>query len=95
MLIGEKFTGTALTCNSRFNNADELKENIRNFLLVNLLNKISVWLCQFLTLSHMYHAQYMLLTLASDLQFLQLHKVGSQFFPGLHFTDCHAKLIGL
>ena len=34
MLIGEKFTdrmSTALTCNSTFNYADELNENIRNF----------------------------------------------------------------
>jgi len=52
------------------------------FLLVNLMNEVSVWLSQFLTLPHMYRAQYMLLTLANDLQFLQLHKVGSQFFPG-------------
>jgi len=73
---------TALTCNSRFNYADELNENIRNFLLVNLMNKVLVRLCQFLTLSLMYHTQYMLLTLANDLLCLELHTVGSQFFRG-------------
>jgi len=81
MLIGEKFTdriSTALTCNSRFNYADELNENVRNFSLANLMNKVSIWLVSIFDT-----VPYVPCTVhANDLQFLQLHKVGSRFFPG-------------
>ena len=74
---------TALTCNFRLNYADELNENIRNFLVVNLMNIVSVQLCKFLTQSHICRRQYMLLTHANDLLCLLLHTVGSQIFSRL------------
>jgi hypothetical protein len=74
---------SALTWTFRLNYADELNENIRNLLLINLMSTELVKLCKFLTHSRIYYTQYTLLAHADDLLCLQLHTVGS------HFTDCY------